>query len=1019
MSKEILKALMQLFAIIAFQDIEEIDDARRYVLNFLSKQVQPRDVDEYIKLFDTRIEKSRNRYKKKANKELTSMTDSVHILKICKRINKTLDYYQKLIATIRLLEMVSTQNLGKVQMEIIRTISDVFNINNSEYEQLSELTNPIVQINNCNTNVLCISSEDLDKCNHIFSDNIDGRIVFLYFESTNLFIVRYDGNQELRMNCLPMAKEICHVFSPGSTIKSPTGKPIYFSDIYESFNSHKNTTKISFTADNISYKFENGNYGIQNMSIREQQNTLIAIMGASGAGKTTLLNVLSGNNKPNTGSIKINGFDLHKDKQKLKGVIGYIPQDDLLIENLTVYENLYYNSLLCFSNKNKKWITDKVIDTLRSLGLYNIKDLQVGSPLNNLISGGQRKRLNIALELIREPSILFIDEPTSGLASRDSENVMDLLREISLKGKLIFVVIHQPSSDIYRIFDKIIMLDDGGYLIQNGNPVDIISYFKQKDGQASHDNAQCSSCGNVNPEQIFNIIHSEIVDEFGNYSKKRKKSPKDWSDFYTKDLDLAEIEVENNAPLQTLGIPSKIKQAWVYFMRDIKSKSRNKAYTIIALLGAPLLAIILTTIIRYTPSGSVYIFRLNENLPQYIFMSIIVSMFIGSTLSAEEIFKDRKILKREAFLNLSKSSYLLAKIVVLLIISAIQALLFVVVGNYIFGIYGLMFIYWLTFLSISFFSNILGLVISSSFNQIVTIYIIIPILIIPQMILGGAMFSFDKMNKDIVRVDKVPLIAEVMATKWAYEALMVYQYKNNKFEKHFYKLEKNESRADFYQVYYVPELQKYLDKSIKLYTSKTKNTTYNNAIELLINEYNTQVLKNPSLHSKEIANTTIDNIEPIFFTEYKSFIDKLESIYAHDFYMAHTALSRDLEYYLKTQKDKYYSLRNKYHNEAVGDIVTQFYEKHKIININNHLIQHVDAIYHDPIVESYFDFSSHLFAPKKHFMGKYYETFSFNISIIWLMNILMLFLLRFDLLRRLLNLKLFNNRIFNKTIKRT
>ena len=119
------------------------------------------------------------------------------------------------------------------------------------------------------------------------------------------------------------------------------------------------------------------------------------------------------------------------------------------------------------------------VQTLKSIGLYETKDLKVGSPLKRLFSGGQRKRLNIALELIREPSIMFVDEPTSGLSSRDSENIMDLLKELSLKGKLIFVVIHQPSSDIFKMFDKLIILDRGGYPIYNGNPVDAVIYFKR------------------------------------------------------------------------------------------------------------------------------------------------------------------------------------------------------------------------------------------------------------------------------------------------------------------------------------------------------------------------------------------------------------------------------------------------------------------------------------------------------------------------------------------------------------
>ena len=1005
MSEEILKALMQLFAIIALQDNEETDGERSYVKNFLFKQVQPKDVNEYLELFDDKIDESKKRAAKRANKKLTSMTDSVRILKICKRINKTLDYRQKVISTIRLLEMVSTQNMGKQQMEIIQTVSDVFNIENSEFEQISNLISPTENGDQCNNDVLCISGIDSGTNNHIFSKGLNGKIIILNISSANLFIARYKGTHELLMNGLPMAKKECHIFSPGSTIKPPTGKPIYFSDVYEGFNSDSNKTKISFVAKEITYRFDDGSYGLQPLTIEEQQNTLIAIMGASGSGKSTLLNVLSGNSKPFSGSIKINGFDLHQDKDRLEGVIGFIPQDDLLIESLTVFENLYFNSLFCFADKSKEWIIKSVDTTLKSLGLFEIKNLQVGSPMNKLISGGQRKRLNIALELIREPSILFVDEPTSGLSSRDSENVMDLLREISLKGKLIFVVIHQPASDIYKIFDKVIMLDEGGYMIQNGNPVDIISYFKEKDGQASYDNAQCPSCGNVNAEQIFSIVHSEIVDEYGNYSNNRKKTPQDWYKYYNEVKQDSEIDLEQTAPPQNLGIPSKIKQAWVYFQRDFKSKIRNKLYLVIALLEAPLLALILTTIIRFIPSGNEYIFRLNENLPQYIFMSIIVAMFMGLTISAEEIFRDRKILKREAFLNLSKTSYLISKLSILLIISSIQALFFVGVGNLIFGLYGMMFSYWLTFFSIAFFSNILGLIISSSFNEVVTIYIIIPLLIIPQMILGGAMFSFDKMNKSIVRIDKVPIIADMMASKWAYEGLMVYQFKNNKFEKHFYELEKSESNADFHQVYYVPELQKYLKTAKSLFDKDLDNSIYYNSLELLINEYNKQIELYPKVQSDIISNCKQSSLNKDFFGAYKAFINELEGIYAHEFFMAHTGLNRKLEHYLSTQKEKYYFLRNKYHNEAVGDIVTQFYEKHKILNNNNHLIQHVDAIYSDPVIESKYDFSSHLFAPRKHFMGNYYETFSFNMSIIWLMNFIMFLFLRFDLLRKLINMK--------------
>ena len=161
-----------------------------------------------------------------------------------------------------------------------------------------------------------------------------------------------------------------------------------------------------------------------------------------------------------------------KDRKKTEGLIGYVPQDDLLMENLTVSQNLFYNSKLVFGDWSDEKIQAKAEQLLQSMGLYEAKDLKVGDALANIISGGQRKRLNIALELIREPGVLFVDEPTSGLSSRDSENVMDLLKQLSISGKLVFVVIHQPSSDIFKMFDKLLILDIGGYPIYFGNPSD-------------------------------------------------------------------------------------------------------------------------------------------------------------------------------------------------------------------------------------------------------------------------------------------------------------------------------------------------------------------------------------------------------------------------------------------------------------------------------------------------------------------------------------------------------------------
>jgi ABC-type multidrug transport system ATPase subunit len=766
--------------------------------------------------------------------------------------------------------------------------------------------------------------------------------------------------------------------------------------------------RITYEVRDVSFQFKSGDIGIRNIDLAEEQGKLIGIMGASGAGKTTLLNVLSGTEKPTTGKVLVNGYDLHyDDENELEGVIGVIPQDDLLIEELTVFENLYYNAKLCFRDKSEEEINNLVEETLRSLGLYDRRHLKVGSPLNKMISGGQRKRLNIALELIREPGILFVDEPTSGLSSRDSENVMNLLRELTLKGKLIFVVIHQPSSDIYKMFDKMYILDTGGYPVYYGNPSESLIYFKRLDAQINSDVGECPTCGNLNPELIFNIIDSKVIDEYGNYTEKRKKSPQEWHQHYQENLTLPDIKPADDKPPRSLNIPSWFNQFKIYTLRDFFSKISNKQYILLNLLEAPLLGFILSYLVRYIadPTSDIYIFRENENIPPYIFMGIVVALFFGLIVSAEEIFKDAKILKREAFLNLSRSGYLVSKILLLFTISAIQMVLFVFVANSILGIKEMYFEFWFALFTISAFANILGLIISASFNSIITIYILIPLLMIPQMILGGAMFTFDKLNKDFTSPDVVPFVAEFMPSRWIYEGLMVHQYKHNNFRKNLFDIEMKESQADFKQVYYIPTLREIIDKSVE-YKQEQDNLTeeeYRNNINLIRNELSQEMNRVPSIEFDQM-----DEISPEEFSEevaqdIHNYLDQLLDHYQEKFAKANKLKERIISANIQADREKFEQIRNDYSNESITDIVRKTFDKNKILRKDEQLIQMVDPIYQKPEPTGFLDFRTHFFAPSKHFAGHYFETLWFNIAVVWVLTFILYGVLYFDLLRKGLN----------------
>jgi len=504
MSERILKALMHLFAIIARPE-SNAEERKQVVGDFLKQQLNSEQVEEYIKIFDHYYNIYQEKQSRKGKKNKSIAVSSVTVLKICTEINKELTRKQKVIVLYNLLEFIKSDfdEVTEQELEFIKTVSDEFFIPEDEYKRLKGFVlYEFSQLPNSTRMLIVDNNKDFShpKVKHMYVKGLEGQIRFFHLQLTDMYLFRYLGNSELTMNSQLLHQDRVYVFNFGASIKAPKIAPIYYSDIVQVFNQDKIKGKLVFEVKDIEYKFKNGKTGLHPMSFTEESGRLVGIMGASGAGKSTLLSVLNGTNPPTKGKVLINGIDIHHEKHKIEGLIGLVPQDDLLIEELTVFENLYYNAKLCFKDKSDEEITELVNKQLDSLGLYEIKDLKVGSPFNKFISGGQRKRLNIALELIREPHILFLDEPTSGLSSRDSENVMSLLRELTLKGKLIFVVIHQPSSYIFKMFDNVLIMDVGGYMVYYGNPIESVIYFKTADNQVNNLVGECPTCGNVNPE---------------------------------------------------------------------------------------------------------------------------------------------------------------------------------------------------------------------------------------------------------------------------------------------------------------------------------------------------------------------------------------------------------------------------------------------------------------------------------------------------------------------------------------
>ena len=454
MTDIILSSFLSLFAL--FGKEEQVDEAwaKTMLSNYLRHHFGIRNVDAYLDLYSD----MRSAY------ELTDDMDMTEAMKtICANLHGNSSAREESLLLLRLMEFCGFKEGSSIMFQ---AMAEQFHIPDSVFADYKDY----------------VSGRETEHVMILPLEGTDGQVKTLFEPSTGVLIFTYTGTDSLLLNDVPVLPGAYQVMLQSSVLKSRNGQPVYYSTIIEAYQQRmggkvEKVHPVEYCGRDINFRFPGSDNGIHNLSFTLRNGELLAVMGGSGTGKTTLLSLLNGSMKPQEGTLTINGHDISE--PAAKSLIGFVPQDDLLIEELTVYQNLWFTAKLCFEGMAADELDRRVMKILKDLGLEAAKDLKVGSAINKFISGGQRKRLNIALELIREPAVLFLDEPTSGLSSSDTEKVINLLKEQTFKGKLIIVNIHQPSSDVYKLFDRLWLLDKGGYPVFDGNPIDAITYFKE------------------------------------------------------------------------------------------------------------------------------------------------------------------------------------------------------------------------------------------------------------------------------------------------------------------------------------------------------------------------------------------------------------------------------------------------------------------------------------------------------------------------------------------------------------
>jgi len=549
------------------------------------------------------------------------------------------------------------------------------------------------------------------------------------------------------------------------------------------------------------------------------------------------------------------------------------------------------------------------------------------------------------------------------------------------------------------------VLDRGGYTIYSGNPVEGITYFKQLAEHVDAGEGECSICGNTNPDDILHIVEARDVNEYGEFTSQRKTTPQQWYELYKDKIESGKDlkSIKSWIPYNKFVTPGSLRQFSIFFKRSLLSKLADRQFMSIALLIAPLLAVILGFFSKYVAGDEAdphrYIFSQNENLPAYLFMCVVVSLFLGLIIAAEEIIKDRKILERESFLNLNKSAYLISKISLLFILSAIQMLLFVVIGNLIMEIKGMTMTYWLVLFTTACSANLAGLIISDGLKSVVAIYVIVPFLLIPQILLAGVIVKFEKLHYTFTSHQVVPVAGDMMTSRWSYEALAVGQFNKNKYQKDYHEIDMLESNVIYDMQFLVPALIQEIQDVTEVFRSQPGSKEMKGGLKTIRDGFSSIVLTNgypdlkdlfPDTFSESAGQKAIRWLEE-YRTSLSSHRERLN--YEKD------ALVDSLKR-ASGGADAYLQIKRENHNDQLADLVLNRTELRKIVKKDGHLLRKMDPIYMYPIRKNG---RAHFYSSVKSIGIYQISTLIFNILLVWIISIFLYVLLRYSILRKILD----------------
>lgn len=848
------------------------------------------------------------------------------------------------------------------------------------------------------------SSNKNDKKKRL-REKVKSNIRFHLFDTYVFIAFIYNGDHSLFINEKRTYPGYFYSFRRKDILQFEGLEPITFEEIEEHFEINSLAHKIILSGKNLSYRYEKTHYSIKPFSFYEESGQIIGIIGNNGVGKSTILKLVSNQLAPQSGKLFINGADMAQNKYRLRPVTAYVPQAPREFKELTVFENFLFQAHLTLGNLGHEDIVKRIDATLEKLSLTGIRNVRADNAVGQSITDFQRICLRIGLELIRNPYIIYLDEPLSGLSFSDSKKIISILKEETQQGKLVILTTQLPTTDIYNMFDKVWLIDSDGYMIFNGPPSASLVFFRNT-GLLPYYYIQAKS-DLVNAEDVFKIVETKKIHTDGSISDERQVTPGTWYDAWKAESEKEYEESESELkplPVYSTGLPGIEKQFIVYFLRNLRIKWPGLSFAGLHLLGVPVVCALIA-IVSYISVPGEYSVYSNELIPMSFYLVLNVILLTSLLSASEEIYNEKLQIERDNSLSLSLFSYKNAKVLHIFILSLLQSVFCALVLNSILGLENLTLSYSLIFFSVAASGNLLSLSLSGTFTRLTSIYIIIPFLVIPNIMFSGYLISFNSTKLTANLENPVPVIADLCPGRWAYEAMIVEQFTKNAYNSYFFDQDKKRYQSEYILHELLPLLGEELSRSQAFKYISPNADSLSKSLTLLSNEINLLSQKEsvapfeslsrlqPGLFDSTANNEVFGYLTYLRFLM-ENFILDSESAIRETVLMLEDSLGNpSLEDFKKAHQ-----------NSEIEKLLLMPESPEEIQIRENHFVKKGSPVYLDP--ESRYG-RSHFFASQKKLNNQLMSTLRYNITCIWILNLFLYILFLSDGLNR--TIRLFKN----------